>query len=141
MAGRFEPRVEPTAQAPRTVDGLEVESSLPAEFSLEIRPELRPQIAGETEPECERPLEEPQASGIETIRIPHIGKESRTVSAAYTPGGQRFAAPVGAREDGSPERMCRAVPEASAVRSKVTRILMQRSIQAESERAVDSRPA
>src|ERR1039458_194926 len=147
---RFDMRIRATTPRRRRIAASKAGAILCAEswphfpaeyYSLDIRPELRSQIAGQIEPECHGTVDESFARGIETVRIPHVGKKSRAVVAAETPGGQGLAACVGPREDGSPNRMPGPAPESRAFRSIVTRVLVQRGIQAECESAVDPRPA
>src|ERR1017187_306967 len=150
MKRRFELRIRPTAPMRRriavsragSICCAESWSHFPPEhFAFDIRPELGSQIAGQIEPECHRTMDESLARRIETVRIPHVGKKGCAVVAAETPGGQCLAACVGSREDGSPNRMRRPAPESRAARSIVTRVLVQRGIQAECESAVYPRPA
>ena len=117
-------------------DELRVERSFTEHLSFDVRPELRPQIADQTEPEPDGALNKSESRRIQPIRIPQIGQECRPIGTTDAPRRQRLAARVGAREDGSPECVSGPPPEPRSERSIVTRILMKRRIQTESESAV-----
>src|SRR5437667_495166 len=105
---RWDTRIEPTGQEPPPANEPYVESSFFVEYlSLEIRPELRCQIADQAEPERHRTLGKSEAHRIDPVRIPLVREERGAIRAADTPRGQRLAAAIGAREQGSTERMSR----------------------------------
>src|SRR5207237_9231605 len=114
------------------------EPSIPTKrLFLDIRPKLFSQIADKIEPECHGTLDKPQARCIEPVRVPHVREKGCAVSASDAPCGQRFTAAIGAREHRSTQRTSRPAPETLAARSKVSRVLMQRRVQTESQSAVD----
>src|ERR1019366_2044475 len=122
-------------------DELCVQSSWSVQhLSLDIRPKLFSQIAHQIQSESYRTLDEPETGIIEPVRVPEVGEKGGTVGAANSPGGQRFAAPIGVREQGLTQRMSRPPPKPGTARSIVSRVLMQRRVQTERQGVMDSGP-
>src|ERR1035441_235979 len=123
-------------------DELCVQSSWSVQhLSLDIRPKLFSQIAHQIESERYRALDKPEAGIVEPVRVPQVGEKGGTVGTANSPGGQRFAAFIGVREHGLAQGMSRPAKEPAATRPIVSRVLMQRRIQTESQTVADPGPS
>jgi hypothetical protein len=106
-------------------------------LSSNVRPKFSTEIADEIEPEVEGTLQRAEADGIYAVRIPFVGEEGSSVVAAQTPGGQCLAAAVGARENSAAKCVSRSAQKACIVRAKISRVLVQRRIQAERQSSMD----
>src|ERR1700722_815116 len=107
-------------------------------FRLDVRPKLGTQITGQVKPEPQRALQESQTYSIEPIGIPLIRKKGRTVRAPEAPYGKGLAACVRARQYGAADSMSRATPEPRAMGSKISRVLVQRGVQAKGQNTVNT---
>src|ERR1035441_4429506 len=90
-------------------------------YVFHVRPELAGGIAQQVQADGGGALLHPRGEGIETVRIPDVGKIRRSHRTAESPRSEARAAPVGTRDESLASRVSHPREKVAVARAAVSR--------------------